>query len=982
KLIESGRIQQAQVEIQTEIIKKIGVSGVNDLTDLGDSSTRLSKAWADFNLRLQAALAGPLAGLLDWVAGIVAASNQRGAAVSQIADIEQGLSGAKRNEFLNRLNQINLAEGGIGQGILRDFGIGRSAKDIARMRADLINEYAPLAKPLLPKGEKTPEQIEADLDKSIEVANKIRSLRQQGVDVERNAQDLRLNIEDAVYGLRKRAADMEREAVQFRRSVEDQIFSKRQDLEQKFIDNDRKRQQNIIDAFDLQLQKAGAGLDQTAQGIVDAARQYIKTRAEGEADLLQNEKQLQLSLRQIDQETNRYRLEVENRVLQMSIQRDEFSRDVTKSRLQLERSIQDYAIKTEEYRLAMTKHRYEVEINLEKKKQIAAQIAPTGGNGPVDRLMGSAAQREKFVQSQLVARWFTPEQMAAVMGSIRQESTFNPYAKEKDGTGLGLFQWSFGRAKKVPKFTGNWQKDIQNQLDLFQEELRSTEAKAGQKLMGATTLQAAALGMKQFERYGKAGKRYDYMKDYYLRFTNRAETLVSAETPVSPETPQPVVPGAPSAPVLPSAPQLVSVNDLLSQYIELQARIKLALADNNKVLTEKLELDAESAKFALEQQTVAPIRQFQEQNKELQLEIEKRRLRNRLLMEGVKPEIVEGEIRVLELNKTLNSVLRGIGVSTNELVKAELARVGLNPKLIDSTFKLTEATLASLVATTEDVKKQEQLRKKLQAILDLKNRLEGKATSEADLAGKGARAAAEQDAAPGQKIQEFIANATRDLNDLEALAIRVSQGIGDAVGNSLANGITGLIEGTATAKEVFAGFLKEVGQILIQEGTKMIATYVAIGIARMFAGFGGKGGDGGNAATALGSNPNVAKYAPLANGGVFDGGFTAFAKGGMFTNSIVSSPTLFRFADGAGFSAGLMGEAGPEAIMPLTRGPGGRLGVDASGSGESINVTVNVDASGSKVQGDDQSANQLGRVVANAVQQELIKQKRPGGLLS
>lgn len=51
-----------------------------------------------------------------------------------------------------------------------------------------------------------------------------------------------------------------------------------------------------------------------------------------------------------------------------------------------------------------------------------------------------------------------------------------------------------------------------------------------------------------------------------------------------------------------------------------------------------------------------------------------------------------------------------------------------------------------------------------------------------------------------------------------------------------------------------------------------------------------------------------------------------FAKGGAFTNSIVDTPTQFRFADGIG----LMGEAGPEAIMPLSRGRNGRLGVTMS----------------------------------------------------
>lgn len=66
-----------------------------------------------------------------------------------------------------------------------------------------------------------------------------------------------------------------------------------------------------------------------------------------------------------------------------------------------------------------------------------------------------------------------------------------------------------------------------------------------------------------------------------------------------------------------------------------------------------------------------------------------------------------------------------------------------------------------------------------------------------------------------------------------------------------------------------------------------------------------------------------------ANGAAFNrGNITPFARGG-----IVSSPTLFPMARGAG----LMGEAGPEAVMPLTR-RGGRLGVDASGMG--MNITI------------------------------------------
>ena len=81
-------------------------------------------------------------------------------------------------------------------------------------------------------------------------------------------------------------------------------------------------------------------------------------------------------------------------------------------------------------------------------------------------------------------------------------------------------------------------------------------------------------------------------------------------------------------------------------------------------------------------------------------------------------------------------------------------------------------------------------------------------------------------------------------------------------------------------------------------------------------------------------------------GGVYgDDSYSAFAKGGTFTNQIVSKPTYFRFAKGSGFGTGLMGEAGPEAIMPLTRGADGSLGVSASGIGGGdvqVNIPVTV----------------------------------------
>jgi hypothetical protein len=116
-----------------------------------------------------------------------------------------------------------------------------------------------------------------------------------------------------------------------------------------------------------------------------------------------------------------------------------------------------------------------------------------------------------------------------------------------------------------------------------------------------------------------------------------------------------------------------------------------------------------------------------------------------------------------------------------------------------------------------------------------------------------------------------------------------------------------------------------------------------------------------------------------ANGNAFGAnGIIPFADGG-----IVNRPTMFKFANGGAMSTGVMGEAGPEAILPLRRGSDGKLGVKSAGGGSTTNVTVNVDASGnSQVSGNAGQAEALGRVVSQAVQQELIKQKRPGGLLT
>ena len=131
-------------------------------------------------------------------------------------------------------------------------------------------------------------------------------------------------------------------------------------------------------------------------------------------------------------------------------------------------------------------------------------------------------------------------------------------------------------------------------------------------------------------------------------------------------------------------------------------------------------------------------------------------------------------------------------------------------------------------------------------------------------------------------------------------------GVSQAFANVLTEGVAGMIAGTATAKEVFADFLKSVGQSLLQAASQMIATYIAIGIAKAFAGFGGGGGGalpsygGGNVATGVfnqGGIPGLSNAASI--------GIPTFANGG-----VVTGPTL-----------GLIGEGKyNEAVVPLPNG--------------------------------------------------------------
>lgn len=171
------------------------------------------------------------------------------------------------------------------------------------------------------------------------------------------------------------------------------------------------------------------------------------------------------------------------------------------------------------------------------------------------------------------------------------------------------------------------------------------------------------------------------------------------------------------------------------------------------------------------------------------------------------------------------------------------------------------------------------------------------------------------------------------MASVEAAGLRMNQAVSTTsqqISGGLATALTDATMGTKTAAQSFKDFsliaIRAIEEMIIK---LMIVGPLMRGLTGLFGGMSGGFGSFGSGPGAWGS----------AKGNVFDQGrvIHPYALGGIFSD-IVTRPTLFAMANGAG----LMGEAGPEAIMPLKRGSDGRLGVSGQGGGAAPNFNVQV----------------------------------------
>jgi lambda family phage tail tape measure protein len=189
-----------------------------------------------------------------------------------------------------------------------------------------------------------------------------------------------------------------------------------------------------------------------------------------------------------------------------------------------------------------------------------------------------------------------------------------------------------------------------------------------------------------------------------------------------------------------------------------------------------------------------------------------------------------------------------------------------------------------------------------------------------------------------------------------------------------------------TGKLSFADFAKSILADMARIATRQASSAILSSLFGAAVSYFGGGSSAGS--TQAGYSGDLSGFTPgsiQAKGGAWSGGVQMFADGAAFTNSILSKPTAFGMAGG---DIGVAGEAGPEAIMPLTRTSGGQLGVRALGGGQGASSNqviiqqtfpVPEGQGGGTADGGQAVAQAYARAAKQGAQEQIARDLKPGG---
>lgn len=957
KLIETGQTGKATAEIQAQMIKKIGVSGVNDLMALGDASTELSKVWAEFVLQLQAAIAGPMTDLLKFIASVLELSNKAGREEARRRTTFIGLSDADQKAVNERISKEIKARGGAEM-----VGI----EGIQDIRDRILKEYS--SKSAAPKANAPKEDFktqEEALKAQRQVADDIKSAYREG------------------FQIQQRGIDLQRKVIDIRRRIEEDIFNRQQEILRQQIDNDRKRSQVAIEAVTLEYQKRAANEEGRAAEVLAAEADVIKTRMQGESEIAASKKLLQLDIDKQQRQTQKYIYDLSREA--DSIRRETLSLEMEAAdyRLKIDRQIQDQRLivaaaeksgaatvqATGSYtgtsvdgfpigsRPGMRIHPLTGKLKDHKGVDIPMPVGTAIGYDVAGKVIstGVISGYGKTLEVELdngvkafsahlsevlvkVGDRFNANQLLAKSGAtggvtgphLHQEGARggDPYAslpnlqlgKAVTGVDAGVAsaQAQLRRARSqvvdrptVPALPVSEAAGTMQSLDASNNKARQEAIKIEQKMLKLKDDQAlqrlyeVARGPIELKQRKEAVDLARAELNYIIPTSQNTQERLLFEVQVTERIKN----------------RLETDRKILAnKNLEVDVRKKLteAIKEGKRILSEQIKLDGEALMIAQQRKILEPAAQ---QTNQIYQEIEARKLRNRLAMEGFAPEIIDGELRVLQLQKDLKEQ-----VTTYDVRLARLT--GTIYDGTSATYESASAKLKELEATSQLTDKQKELKNELQEILKARQNIKDKVGSAIGSARQAAKASI---LSPQEKLGKKIGELRTEINNLADPANQIISAA-DAIGSAFSESFKSIISGSSSAEEALGNFFQRTADNFLNMASQMIAKQIEMQVVGIGMNLLGGLFGGGSANTNLGSSSqNIAQYAPLPNakGNAFTDSIQPFAMGGAFTNSILSSPTLFQFANGGTMNTGVAGESGPEAIMPLTRGPGGSLGVKA-----------------------------------------------------
>ena len=291
--------------------------------------------------------------------------------------------------------------------------------------------------------------------------------------------------------------------------------------------------------------------------------------------------------------------------------------------------------------------------------------------------------------------------------------------------------------------------------------------------------------------------------------------------------------------------------------------------------------------------------------------------------------------RELELDKKIFAARQKLSIEADSLRTKSAGSLADKQKELDLNTRINELvgqginkSLAKTLATTEQTfdadkeileNKQKQIEAAFKKSIIENADAEVQAQLRRDLVGIGEELRDHNvERADALQLDKEISEATKDIKTNFEI-------IGESIASGVTDNITAAIQGTKSLGEAAKSILNDLSTNLIKLGVNTLFSKIP--------GFGG-----------------LPTLLPFANGG----------------RPPVGKPSI-------------VGEKGPELFLPKRSGT--IIPNDKLAGGGSTNISVNVDASGSSVQSNEQEGKELGRVISAAIQSELIKQRRPGGLL-